>query len=107
MKTLHTIEWLIHPDNNEVVDVGVKSTKMAFPYPSEIGTGYTEHIELLDEIKVIQNVHQFTGEDRPDKIPLGIFEAQCPSTALPIFYPNVGGQSDVPRNVLLGQLFHQ
>ena len=80
MKTLHTIEWLIHPDNNEVVDVGVKSTKMAFPYPSEIGTGYTEHIELLDEIKVIQNVHQFTGEDRPDKIPLGIFEAQFPST---------------------------
>lgn len=78
MKILRNIEWLIEAESNGTVDFVVETNKVPFPYASNIGTGYTEHIDLLDHIKVIKHVHHFTGEDRPEKIPLAIFDVKLP-----------------------------
>lgn len=78
MKILRNIEWLIEAESNGTVDFVVETNKVPFPYASNIGTGYTEHIDLLDDIKVIKHVHHFTGEDRPEKIPLAIFDVKLP-----------------------------
>jgi AraC-like DNA-binding protein len=79
MKILRNIEWLIEAESREVVHFVVATNKVPFPYASSIGTGYTEHIDLLDDIKVIKHVHHFTGEDRPEKIPLAVFDVELPS----------------------------
>jgi AraC-like DNA-binding protein len=79
MKILRNIEWLIEAESSEVVDFIVATNKVPFPYASNIGTGYTEHIDLLGDIKVIKHVHHFTGENRPEKIPLAVFDVELPS----------------------------
>jgi AraC-like DNA-binding protein len=79
MKILRSIEWLIGADKSEDVGFVVETNKVPFPYASNIGTGYTEHIDLLGDIKVIKHVHHFTGEDRPEKIPLAVFDVVLPS----------------------------
>ena len=78
MKISRNIEWLIEGESSEAVDFVVETNKVPFPYASTIGTGYTEHIDLLDDIKVIKHVHHFTGEDRPEKIPLAVFDVDLP-----------------------------
>ena len=78
MNFSRNIEWLIEPVNNEVVDLVVEKNRVPFPYASNIGTGHTEHINLLDDIKIVKHAHYFTGENRPEKIPLAVFQVELP-----------------------------
>lgn len=74
MNFSRSIEWLIETDSNEVADIVVKTNRISFPYALNIGRGYTEQIDLLDDIKIIKQVHYFTDGVRPESIPLGIFQ---------------------------------
>ena len=80
MNFSRSIEWLIETDSNEVADIVVKTNRISFPYALNIGRGYTEQIDLLDDIKIIKQVHCFTDGVRPERIPLGIFNVKFPST---------------------------
>jgi len=80
MNLSRSIEWLIETDSNEVADIVVKTNRISFPYALNIGRGYTEQIDLLDDIKIIKHVHYFTDGVRPEKLPLGIFQVKFPST---------------------------
>lgn len=61
MSFARNIEWLMEPQNHEIVELVVEKNKVPFPYSSNIGTGYTEHIDLFDEIRIIKHAHYFTG----------------------------------------------
>jgi AraC-like DNA-binding protein len=90
MKISRNIEWLIEAESKEIVDYVVETNRVPFPYPPNLGTGYTEHIDLLDDIKVIKHVHHFTGEDRPEKIPLAVFDVALPCTFFVINVTHTG-----------------
>jgi AraC-like DNA-binding protein len=44
----------------------------------------------LDDIKLIKHVHHFTGEDRPEKIPLAVFDVELPCTFFVINVTHTG-----------------
>jgi len=77
--TLHKIDWLLDnaPPSSEIY-TGIK--KIQFPYPPDLATGYSEHIELLDGIVVIKDVHQFKNKGQPPEIPLGQFHIEFSSS---------------------------
>lgn len=78
MATLHKIEWLLEnaPPSSEI-HTGIK--KIQFPYPPDLATGYSEHIELHDDIVIIKDIHQFKTKGLPLEIPLGQFHVEFPS----------------------------
>ena len=79
MTITHRIDWLFDsmPLFSELKSDS--TNKKAFPYPSEIGIGHTDHLELPDGILLIKDTHKFTSEDRPPEIPLGNFKVEFPS----------------------------
>jgi len=78
MGEIHKIKWLVDSSGAEEVFIGAETQKMSFPYPPEIGFGFTEHIDLFDGITILQTTHNFTGEDRPAEIELGNFSVEFP-----------------------------
>ena len=79
MATLHKIHWLLDnaPPSSEI-SADIK--KIQFPYPSDLATGYSEHIELHDNIVIIKDIHQFKIKGQPPEIPLGRFHIEFPSS---------------------------
>lgn len=78
MTAPHKIDWLIDC-NLPRTEIGGQTKKIQFPYPPEIGVGYSEHIELFDDIKIIRSTHKFNKEECPEQICLGKFQADFPS----------------------------
>ena len=75
----HQIDWLFD-SNNQSSEIDSPNHRLAFPYPPELATGYSEHIELNEGIIVIKDIHQFKNKDIPPEINLGEFKVELPST---------------------------
>ncbi len=78
MGDIHKIKWLVDGNPSDEIYLGAEIKKTSLPYPPEVGFGYTEHIDLLDGITILQTKHNFTGEDRPFEIEIGHFSVQFP-----------------------------
>ena len=85
----HNIEWLIDSDEKNSVPTQVgaaaETKRIAFPYPSEIGSGFSEHTQTRDGIVLIQDAHHFNVKVCPPSIPLGNFSVTFPE---PVFCIN-------------------
>ena len=90
MPQTHNIDWLISLDLDESSAIGSdpKGSKIPFPYPAEMGSGYTEHLPILDGIVLIRDHHQFKKNACPPTISLGKFsvEFEAPMLALNILH---------------------
>ena len=64
--------------------------KIQFPYPPDLATGYSEHIELHDNIVIIKDTHQFIGRGKPPEIPLGRFHIEFPSSTFVVHMMHAG-----------------
>lgn len=64
--------------------------KIQFPYPPDLATGYSEHIELHDNIVIIKDTHQFIGKGKPPEIPLGRFHIEFPSSTFVVHMMHAG-----------------
>jgi len=71
----HKIDWLFDEHLPTTVWSG-SLEKVSYPYPPEWAIGYSEHIDFHDGISMVKAFHNFTNEDRPSEIPLGIFNVQ-------------------------------
>lgn len=90
MPQIHNIDWLINEDLNESTSIGSDSNggKIAFPYKVEIGSGYSEHLPILDGIVLIRDSHEFKKNACPPTILLGKFSVafKAPTFALNILH---------------------
>jgi AraC-like DNA-binding protein len=75
----HKIEWLFDQKINTTEIIG-SIRKFQFPYSPELGTGYTEHLEISDGITLIKSTHHFKNEDRPSEFALGKYQVEFSST---------------------------
>jgi AraC-like DNA-binding protein len=82
MSNIHNINWLINPDSNELSKIGFEAnkTKVSFPYPEKIASGFTEHLQLFDGIVLIQDTHKFKNITNPSTISLGKFSTEFESS---------------------------
>ncbi len=71
----HKIDWLFDEQLPSTVWSG-SLQKVSYPYPSDWAIGYSEHIDFHDGISMVKVFHNFTNEDRPSEIPLGVFNVQ-------------------------------
>jgi len=78
----HNIEWLFDTSIQPTQITSGELSRLPFPYPSELATGYTEHLTLPNGTSLIKDHHEFLNEDRPLTINLGNFRSEFPS---PIF----------------------
>jgi AraC-like DNA-binding protein len=67
---IHKIDWLFDEDLPPS-ELGHNLSKIQFPYPSELATGYKERLQFNDGISLVKDTHKFTNEDRPYKFSLG------------------------------------
>jgi AraC-like DNA-binding protein len=74
----HKIEWLFEQEIHTSEIIG-SVRKFQFPYPSELATGYTEHLEIYDGITLVKSTHQFKNEDRPAEFTLGKYQVEFSS----------------------------
>jgi len=80
LTTSHKIDWLFEP-NLSVTELSGSIRKFQFPYPAELATGHSEHLEVYEGITLVRDIHQFSSEDRPTKISLGNFKVDISSVA--------------------------
>jgi AraC-like DNA-binding protein len=96
MPQTHNIDWLINPDLDQSSAIGSdpKGGKIPLPYPEEIGSGYTEHLPILDGIVLIRDCHQFKKNACLPIISLGKFSVEFEA---PMFTLNIlhSGNIDV------------
>ena len=71
----HKIDWLFDEQLPSTVWSG-SLQKVSYPYPPDWAVGYSEHIDFHDSISMVKVFHNFTNEDRPSEVPLGIFNVQ-------------------------------
>lgn len=88
MKNLHNIYSLLDSGSSTAVKAGAR--KIQFPLPSDLGTGYSEHTELLDGIKIIRDVYNFNKGNCLPELPLGKFQAHYPVNTFAIHIMNSG-----------------
>jgi AraC-like DNA-binding protein len=74
----HQIDWLFN-SNNLSSEIDSPNHRLAFPYPPELATGYTEHVELNEGIVIVKDVHHFQNKGIPPEINLGTFKIELPS----------------------------
>jgi AraC-like DNA-binding protein len=98
MGAVHTIKWLVEDSPHQETMLGSDRKKTALPYSPEIGSGFTEHIDLHDGITLIQTRHFFTGEDRPEEIELGNFSVKF-STPMFFFLITHSGLKKIKSNI--------
>lgn len=79
MSYKHEIDWLFD-SNNASTAITSPNQRLSFPYPPELATGYTEHVELNEGIVIIKDVHQFKNKGIPLEISLGEFKIENSST---------------------------
>ena len=76
---IHKIKWLFDVDLPPS-KIGGDTKEIQFPYPPELGQGYSNHYNLIDGITLIKSTHQFFAEDRPHEIKLSNFKINFPSS---------------------------
>jgi AraC-like DNA-binding protein len=79
MTITHRIDWMFESESLSSIVKSDSAKKVPIPYPSELATGYSEHLELPEGILLIRDTHNFTSQDLPSKISLGNFKVEFPS----------------------------
>lgn len=79
MSTLHNIAWLVDEQTSSS-EIGIQTKRIKIPYPPELGEGYSEHFDIVEDINLIRDKHLFYGQNLPPSIALGKFQAEFKST---------------------------
>lgn len=83
MSVPHRIEWMFE-DGLDAILVNSESKRVQIPLPPEIGVGYTEHVDLFDNVEIIRQEIQFKGSNRPPELSLGRFNTVYPSSTIAV-----------------------
>jgi hypothetical protein len=88
MTITHRIDWMFESESLSSIVKSDSAKKVPIPYPSELATGYSEHLELPEGILLIRDTHNFTSQDLPSEISLGNFTKTLWSNNFSLLLPS-------------------